>query len=239
MSDYKNIRFFQTFRWLIVLILVVETSCHTSFYAYNKIHIEHNSLEKEVTEKYNSCNLNGRIPFEVFRMAMFGYLNIEPKNKNVLTIIDFSKPSTEKRFYLIDLKNDTLLINTWVAHGKNSGEDTAVVFSNINNSRMSSPGFFVTAETYEGSHGYSLRIDGIEKHINNKARKRFIVIHGADYVSEDFIKKNGRLGRSWGCPAVPNELSKPIIDLIKNGSCIFVNVNDPEYFKKSKLIVKE
>jgi hypothetical protein len=193
----------------------------------------------EVSDKYQNCKLKEIIPYNIFRMAMIGYLNIEPKNKDVLTIIDFSQPSTEKRFYLIDLVNDTLLINTWVAHGKNSGGDTAVVFSNINNSKMSSPGFFVTAETYEGSHGYSLRIDGIEKHINNKARKRFIVIHGADYVSKEFIDENGRLGRSWGCPAVPNEISKPVIDLIKEGSCIFVYVNDPEYLEKSKLIIKK
>lgn len=237
MAEYKNSRSFFTCSSLILLILIVATSCHKSFYSYNKIHLKDNNLEKEVSEKYHNCNLEETIPFDIFRMAMVGYLNIEPANKEVLTIIDFSKPSTEKRFYVIDMVNDSLLINTWVAHGKNSGGDTAVVFSNINNSKMSSPGFFVTAETYEGSHGYSLRIDGIEKHLNNKARKRFIVIHGADYVSEEYIKQNGRLGRSWGCPAVPNELSKPIIDLIKEGSCIFVYTNDPEYFKKSKLVL--
>ncbi len=169
---------------------------------------------------------------------MIGFKNIEPENKDILTIIDFSKPSTEKRFYLIDLKSEKLLINTWVAHGKNSGENEALDFSNIKDTKKSSPGFFITAETYQGSNGYSLRIDGIEKHINNKARKRYIVIHGADYVSEEFINENGRLGRSWGCPAVPRELTDQIIDMIKEGTCIFVNTNDPEYFRNSKLIEK-
>jgi hypothetical protein len=239
MLYFNNRGSFQAIHLLIILIFAIGPSCHTSFYSYNKIHIEDKNPDKEVFEKYKNCKLEKVLPYNIFRMAMIGYLNIEPKNKDVLTIIDFSKPSTEKRFYLIDLINDTLLINTWVAHGKNSGGDTAVTFSNINHSKMSSPGFFVTAETYEGSHGYSLRIDGIEKHINNKARKRFIVIHGADYVSKEFIDENGRLGRSWGCPAVPNELSKPVIDLIKEGSCIFVYVNDPEYLEKSKLIVKK
>lgn len=221
---------------LLIFTLAILTSCHTAFYVHNKIHLDGKDLEVEIAEKYDNCKLEGIISYNIFNMAMIGYENIEPKNKDILTIIDFSKPSTEKRFYLIDLKSEKLLINTWVAHGKNSGENEALNFSNIKDTKMSSPGFFVTAETYQGSNGYSLRIDGIEKHINHKARRRYIVIHGADYVSEEFIIENDRLGRSWGCPAVPMELSGQIIDLIKEGSCIFVYVNDPEYFKKSKLV---
>ncbi len=228
----------QLYRLLFVLTMTIFTSCHTTFYAHNKIHLDENNLEDEIAKKYENCSLEEIISYDIFKMAMIGYKNIEPKNKDILTIIDFSEPSTEKRFYLIDLKNEELLINTWVAHGKNSGENEALNFSNIKDTKMSSPGFFVTAETYQGSNGYSLRIDGIEKHINNKARRRYIVIHGADYVSEEFIIENDRLGRSWGCPAVPMELSTQIIDLIKEGSCIFVYTSDPEYFKNSKLIEK-
>ncbi|MCD6597583.1 MAG: murein L,D-transpeptidase catalytic domain family protein [Bacteroidales bacterium] len=223
---------------LVVLIMTIITSCHTTFYAHNKIHLDEKNLEGEIAKKYENCGLEEIISYDIFKMAMIGYKNIEPKNKDIITIIDFSVPSTEKRFYLIDLKSEKLLINTWVAHGKNSGENEALNFSNIKDTKMSSPGFFVTAETYEGSNGYSLRIDGIEKHINNKARRRYIVIHGADYVNEEFIIENKRLGRSWGCPAVPMELSTQIIDLIKEGSCIFVYTNDIEYFKNSKLIEK-
>ena len=228
----------QLYRLLFVLTMITFTSCHTTFYAHNKIHLDESNLEDEIAKKYKNCSLEEIISYDIFKMAMIGYKNIEPKNKDILTIIDFSEPSTEKRFYLIDLKNEELLINTWVAHGKNSGENEALNFSNIKDTKMSSPGFFVTAETYQGSNGYSLRIDGIEKHINNKARKRYIVIHGADYVSEEFIMENDRLGRSWGCPAVPMELSTQIIDHIKEGSCIFVYTSDPEYFKNSKLIEK-
>ena len=228
----------QLFRFLFFLVLIILTSCHTAFYALNKIRLDGKTLEDEIANNYENCSLEGIVSYDIFKMAMIGFKNIEPENKDILTIIDFSKLSTEKRFYLIDLRSEKLLINTWVAHGKNSGENEALDFSNIKDTKKSSPGFFVTAETYQGSNGYSLRIDGIEKHINNKARKRFIVIHGADYVSEVFINENGRLGRSWGCPAVPRELSNQIIDLIKEGTCIFVNTNDPEYFRNSKLIEK-
>lgn len=223
---------------LIILTLSIFTSCHTTFYAHNKIHLDGKTMEGEIANKYENCSLEGLVSYDIFKIAMIGFKNIEPENKDILTIIDFSKPSTEKRFYLIDLKSEKLLINTWVAHGKNSGENEALDFSNIKDTKKSSPGFFITAETYQGSNGYSLRIDGIEKHINNKARKRYIVIHGADYVSEEFINENGRLGRSWGCPAVPRELTDQIIDMIKEGTCIFVNTNDPEYFRNSKLIEK-
>lgn len=224
--------------FLIVLTMTIFISCHTTFYSHNKIHLDEKNLEDEIAKKYENCRLEEVISYDIFKMAMIGYENIEPKNKDILTIIDFSEPSTDKRFYLIDLKSEKLLINTWVAHGINSGENEALSFSNIRDTKMSSPGFFVTAETYQGSNGYSLRIDGIEKHINNKARRRYIVIHGADYVSEEFIIENGRLGRSWGCPAVPMKLSTQIIDLIKEGSCIFVYTSDTEYFKNSKLIEK-
>ena len=158
------------------------------------------------------------------------------QEKKIITIIDYTKPSTEKRFYLINLEQKVLLYHCYVAHGKNSGENYAKSFSNQSGSLASCSGFFITAGIYYGKHGYSLSLDGIEKGINDNARKRSIVIHGADYVSQEFINKYGRLGRSWGCPALPVDLSKEIIDCIANGSCLFIYGNDTAYFKNSKFI---
>jgi hypothetical protein len=123
-----------------------------------------------------------------------------------------------------------------VAHGKNSGENIADSFSNDSKSLKSCLGFFLTAETYTGKHGYSLKLDGLEPGINDNARQRAIVIHGADYVSASFAQQHGRLGRSWGCPALPTDRSKEIIDKISQGSCLFIYGNDPKYLKNSKIL---
>ena len=159
-------------------------------------------------------------------MALNGYYELKSlgliQNDTILTIIDFSKPSNEKRLFILDLKNEIIVKRTFVAHGKQSGVFIAESFSNKRLSNKSSLGLYITKETYEGKHGYSLRIDGMSKGINDNARKRAIVIHGADYVSESFIQKNGRLGRSFGCPALPSNETEEIIDLIKNGSCLFI-----------------
>ena len=125
---------------------------------------------------------------------------------------------------------------TLLAHGRNSGENFATSFSNRSGSYQSSLGFFRTAETYNGGNGYSLRLDGLEKGINDKARPRAVVIHGADYCSEDFIRSTGRLGRSFGCPALPQELNKPIINTIKDGSLLFIYADKPEYYSLSKVL---
>jgi hypothetical protein len=129
-----------------------------------------------------------------------------------------------------------LLYVCLVAHGKNSGEKIPDHFSNKPESLESSLGFYMTAETYSGKHGYSLRLDGLEKNINDNARMREIVIHGADYVSQQFIDSHGRLGRSWGCPAIPVEISREVIDSISNGSCIFIYGKDESYFLKSAFV---
>lgn len=158
------------------------------------------------------------------------------KNKKIITIIDFSKPSVQERFFVIDLDNKQVLYKTLVAHGKNSGENDAESFSNDSKSLKSCLGFFLTAETYIGKHGYSLRLDGLEPGINDNARNRTIVIHGADYVSKVFANQHGRLGRSWGCPALPINFSKEIIDKISNGSCLFIFADNHEYLKVSKIL---
>jgi hypothetical protein len=222
----------------IITILIILVSCRTFHYRTENIPNINESIETEIQSIYNNTKLADKLDYKIFRMAMVGFYNIDVPKKNIISIIDYSQPSVNKRYYLIDLENQDLLFNTLIAHGKNSGENMARVFSNVPESKTSSIGFFITAETYEGSNGYSLRIDGIEKGINHNARKRDIVIHKADYVSQEFIDQEGRLGRSWGCPAFPNEVSNLIIEIIKDGSCIFVYGEDVSYFQNSKYIEK-
>ena len=191
----------------------------------------------DISQLWNDCGLNGIVSLDLFKTAMSGYNQIDQiKEKRILTIIDYTKPSTEKRFFVINLEQKVLLYHCLVAHGRNSGENYTKSFSNQSNSLKSCLGFFITAETYYGNNGYSLRLDGIENGINDNARKRSIVIHGADYVSQEFLNRNGRLGRSWGCPALPIGLSKEIINSIANGSCLFIYGNDDKYSKNSKFI---
>jgi hypothetical protein len=186
---------------------------------------------------YQECGLENILSFDIFRVAMTGMGKIkELQNKKIITIIDFSKPSTQERFFVIDLENKTILYKSLVAHGKNSGENMADSFSNDSKSLKSCLGFFLTAETYTGKNGYSLKLDGLEPGINDNARQRTIVIHGADYVSASFAQQYGRLGRSWGCPVLPINNSKEIIDKISKGSCLFIYGPDPEYQKVSKIL---
>jgi len=167
--------------------------------------------------------------------AWRGYSQLDDElNKTLLTVIDFTLPSTQRRLWIIDMQAQKILLNTVVAHGRNSGLLHAEQFSNRPESYQSSLGFFKTGETYQGKHGYSLRLDGLEKGINNQARNRAIVLHGADYAKEDFLKSAGRLGRSLGCPAVPTELASSIIQLIKDGTLLFVYGKDPDYLETSK-----
>lgn len=173
----------------------------------------------------------------VFEKAYAGWEYLKEDLDNpLLTVIDFSLPSTEKRLWIIDVDKGKVMLHSVVSHGRNSGNLYAEFFSNTLNSYKSSLGFYKTAETYEGKHGYSLRLDGLEKGFNDQARKRAIVIHGADYAREEFVKINGRLGRSLGCPALPSEISGKVIDLIKNGSLIFVYGEDKRYLISSPLL---
>lgn len=196
---------------------------------------------KKVEMIYNSLDANNfKLPsIESFEIAFEGYENLKAKGKiqnNFLTIVDYSLSSKSNRFWVIDMNENKIIFNTLVAHGKNSGDDFASRFSNKNDSNQSSLGFFSTGETYVGQHGLSLKLDGLEVGINDKARQRAIVIHGADYVSKEFIKQHNRLGRSQGCPALPIEMSKKIIQIIKNKSCLFIYHHSINYSKTSKLI---
>ncbi len=191
---------------------------------------------------YDSLQLNLKgLSQRAYNYAMIGYNKLlqsgKLKNDETLTIIDFSLPSTAKRLFVIDLKLGTILFNTLVSHGRNSGKDMALQFSNSTNSYKSSLGFYLTSETYMGKHGLSLRLEGEEKGINDNALDRGIVMHSAEYVNEDLIRSQGFIGRSLGCPAVPPELNRAIIDKIKNGSCLFMYSPVKTYLSKSKFVV--
>lgn len=181
--------------------------------------------------------INTNVPSKAsFTYALTGYNKLEGEQKienKLLTIVDFSLPSTEKRLWILDMENNEILYHTYVSHGKNTGGNMATNFSNTPNSLQSSLGFYVTAETYYGRNGLSLFIDGMEEGFNSKARERYVVIHGADYAKEESIKRLGRLGRSYGCPAVPSEVSKEIINKIKGGSALFIYHTNADYISNS------
>ena len=177
------------------------------------------------------------LELDVFRKAVTGFLNLKkenvlPANSSVLTVVDLSKPSRVKRMWIIDLLNKTLLLNTWVAHGQGSGDDLASNFSNNNESHQSSLGFYLTDDVYFGKHGRSLKLDGLDKGFNDAARSRDIVVHAAPYVSQQTINQLGRLGRSFGCPAVSPEVSDMVINTIKGKNVLFINGNDSSYTSK-------
>lgn len=184
---------------------------------------------------YQQMHLDGMVRPELFKAAYTGYRKLGRPDNPILTLIDFSLPSTEKRFYVLDMKQRKILFVTYVAHGRNSGENYATSFSNRDGSHQSSLGFYRTAATYNGGNGYSLQLDGLERGINDNARRRAIVVHGADYCSEAMIRSMGRLGRSFGCPALPKALAKPIIDTIKGGALLFIYAEKPEYFASSEI----
>ncbi len=193
------------------------------------------SYSEDIYQKINDNDLN----FEAFKYALKGFLKLQNKNKlgnsKYLTIIDMSASANTERFYIINMETQKLEHKSLVAHGKNSGSEYAKYFSNKVNSHQTSLGFYKTAETYTGKHGLSLRIDGLE-YSNNKARERAVVIHEAEYTNPDYIKKNGRLGRSYGCPSLPKKDYKTIINKIKEGSCLFIYYPQNQYLSKSKLV---
>ena len=155
---------------------------------------------------------------------------------DTLTVIDYSRPSTEKRLWVFDLKARELLYEELVAHGQGSGANAATAFSNQPDTHQTSLGLFVTGSAYVGKNGYSLRLDGLDQGVNDRARERAIVMHGAPYVSAEFAKANGRLGRSWGCPAVSNEVARPMIDRVKEGGLVFAYYPDADWLRTSKYL---
>ncbi len=185
---------------------------------------------------FEEINLDKAVSYEAFCQAYAGYSKIDNKKKEILTIIDFTKPSNKERMYVIDMKEKKVLYSTVVAHGKNSGEMYATSFSNVSGSNKSSLGFYLASETYQGGNGYSLRLDGLEKGVNDRARERAIVIHGAAYANPSVASNGKRLGRSLGCPALPVAVNKPIINTIKDGSVIYIYADNKDYNSKSSFI---
>jgi hypothetical protein len=224
--------------FLLVLLIALFTGATN-----NRAIISDNALETDssFTDLYSYIQGNG-ISFEAFEYALIGYFKLDKQqmlnNDTLLTIIDYSRPSNVERLFVIDLKNCRVHLKSLVAHGQATGDLFAESFSNNPHSHQSSLGFFITDEVYAGKHGYSLKLRGIEKNINDNAEKRSIVFHGANYVSYMYLNEFGRLGRSFGCLALPPEKNREIIDLIKNKSCVFIYYPANDYLNKSKLIVK-
>jgi hypothetical protein len=199
---------------------------------------EYDNFSSEVEKLYLKLDLSEKISPDIFKLSVVGYFNLRQKqiinNNTLLTIIDYTLPSTQKRLVTVDLDTKELLFYSLVAHGKNTGENYARHFSNKAGTLKSSIGFYKTGDTYFGVNGFSLKLKGLDRFFNDNAEQRAIVLHGAWYVSEDFAKKYRRLGRSWGCPAVSKAVAKEIINTIKDGSCLFIYYDDEEFLEKSE-----
>ena len=220
-------------QWLFLFVFVL-LFFNVSYVLSGKVTVvKENSQNISVIRKvstvkniYDSLHLDVRgLSEEAYQYAIRGFQEIKAegllKNDSIITIVDFDQPSYQKRMYVIDIKNYKMLFNTWTAHGRNTGREMAINFSNNPQSYKSSLGLYITDDTYFGNNGYSLRLIGLEK-TNSNAASRAIVLHGAPYVSQATIDAMGYIGRSHGCPAVPRELTKPIIEKIKGGSCFFI-----------------
>lgn len=187
-----------------------------------------------VESLYKELNLANKMDFTTFSNAISGMKKLKDVKEDIITIIDFTKSSIKERFFVIDLKNKKTLFSTYVMHGKNSGESIPKEFSNAVNSFKSSPGFYKTENTYNGEYGYSLRLNGLEKGINDKARERAIVVHGSQYAKPKPGAK--KLDRSLGCPAIPKEISDKVINKIKDGRLLYIHTNEKSYVQKSSII---
>ena len=197
--------------------------------------------ELNIKELYNELNAaQYDLSFTAFRYAYIGYQTMKKQyrlnNKELFSIIDFTKDCNSKRFYTIDLEKMKIVYYTYVAHGKKSGERMATSFSDAVESNKSSIGFYITGNTYNGGNGYSLILHGDEKGYNSNLAKRSVVVHAADYANEDYIARNGRMGRSLGCPALPENIYKQVIETIKKKTMIFAYYNDAKYLKTSKYL---
>lgn len=202
------------------------------------------SVDEQIRAVYNKIAFKGaKLNFDVFKKAYTGYANLKSagkvnSNKDILTVADFSKRSSEKRLWVIDLNKNKVLFHDYVAHGQGSGGAMATKFSNTNNSHQSSLGFYVTGNTYVGKHGRSLKMHGMDHGFNHSALARAVVIHAAKYVSAARAA-TGSIGRSWGCPAVSEKIAQPMISAIKGGTVLFVYAPQANYLKKSTWLNKK
>lgn len=251
----KNLNLKRTFLFLVSLLIAIVSLplALVKGRLHNEIKLPPAKEPKQMTDSfpvgiegnlyslYDSLHLDLKgLSQQTFEYAIRGFNYLVQTGKlpptNVISIVDFSLPSSKKRLFVIDLYKHTLEFCTYVAHGANSGVVTAEQFSNQPECHKSSLGFYETLNTYIGGNGYSLRLEGLEPGINDKALQRAIVMHGAAYVDEALIQTRGYIGRSWGCPAVPEKLNKPIIDKIKNGTCLFIYSPDKNYLNSSKIL---
>lgn len=198
------------------------------------------SIETEAATIFNQLALEEKgLSQKAFEYAYKGFKHLQEEGiieQPVLSICDFSQSSNNKRLYIVDLESNELLINTYVAHGRNSGAEYATRFSNRPSSLQSSLGFYVTENTYFGEHGLSLRVNGLEPGYNNNAMRRAIVVHGADYIGEGRLTGNDYMGRSFGCPAIPEKDRDEVINTIKNGTCLFIYYPSKNYLQGSKIL---
>lgn len=217
-------------RFTTLLATSLAALLHTSFSIAAPNVALHDSLLKVAPQ------LNQQVLSHALDAVQCASLQGSSNSADRLAVIDFSLPSSEKRLWIFDLKQRQLLLHDFVAHGAKSGENHASNFSNINGSHQSSIGLFRSSESYRGKHGYSLRMDGLEPGFNDLARERAIVIHGADYVNPAWINSQGRIGRSQGCPAVRPEITKQVVDSLKDGQLVFTWYPDPEWLANSTFL---
>ncbi|QNE67164.1 murein L,D-transpeptidase catalytic domain family protein [Fusobacterium hwasookii] len=235
----------KVFLFFCLLLLITNSYTEENLVTENKTENIQVAVEEkpqkiivDVKSVYDSLNIKDKIDYSIFQKAYLGYVQIQNKNPVVLIIIDYTKPSNEERFYVLDLNKKKLVYSTRVAHSKNSGLEIPLEFSDDPNSYQSSLGFFVTLGEYNGAYGYSLRLKGLEENVNANAEDRAIVIHGGDIVEDEYINKFGFAGRSLGCPVLPYSLTRQIIDFIKHGRVLFIYGNDEQYIDDSLYLSK-
>ncbi|SHL33617.1 L,D-transpeptidase catalytic domain [Flavobacterium flevense] len=238
---YKKLTIFFMFVFLLMSTNVFFSKSNTNPKILKTNVLNVNTELSSAEEIYNNLDsANFSLPnLESFKEALVGFNKLKEQgkvSKNIITLIDFSLSANTKRLWVIDLDTRTVLLHSLVAHGRNTGQEYANSFSNAAESYKSSLGFYLTAEVYNGKHGKSLRLDGIEKGINDNARNRAVVVHGANYVSNSFIQNNKRLGRSLGCPAVPVEITNKLIETIQNKTCLFIYYPSKSYKELSHLV---
>ena len=234
------------FSLIIYFIFSLSLFAEINFSNDFKLSIKKNFSDMDIKLMYTELCLNDKVSFSCFNNAMHGLEKVEDleifdnSNNNLLVMVDYTKPSTEERLFIIDLRKKQLLISSLVTHGRGTGDLYATKFSNKNNSYSTSSGFYLTGNIYNGKHGESLELYGLEKGKNDNAKKRTIVMHSAYYANKAFAEKYGRLGRSKGCLALPTDLNAKIINLISGGVVLYVHTNFDENkeYDFSKLLSK-